>query len=440
MFSECLKKLQNKKVIVCVSGGADSMVLLALVCKYKEEYGIVPVVCHFEHGIRGKASVCDMELVKKRCNFYGVPFLLRRENIPEISGGANIEAVARQRRYAYFYECLKTQNADCLVLAHHKDDNVETVLMNIIRGCGIGGLAGMESTDKICRPLLHFTKEQLYKYAREHNIPFNEDETNKDTAYLRNSIRHELLPLLKQKNPKADEAIERLRQTAAAENDFFTRYIESENRINKKEYGYDINAADFENAHKALKGRYIGYILKKLGVTDYSAAVFADIEALANKETGKKVIVSKDISVYKNGEVLSFVKKKPEPDREYIISLTEKTVTPFGIFIPKRVDSTLTEQLKDEDMLYVGKEALNTVLKVRCRREGDKIKTFGGHSKKLKDIFIDKKVPVFLRNSLPVVLAGEEIIWVPCVVRGGGLTMNNGAGFLIKYEKLNQTN
>lgn len=432
-----LEGLRDKKVIICVSGGVDSMVLLDLICKSKYKLNIDAAVCHFEHGIRGKESELDMELVKQKCREYGLTVYVRREDIPVLCGGRNVEEFARNRRYGFFYECLKNLNADYLVLAHHRGDNCETVLMNIIRGCGIKGLCAMEQVSgSLVRPLLGVSKEQIYEYARENGIEFREDATNADVGYFRNFIRHELIPFLQEKNPKIEDAVERLRQIASLENDFLEDYVAALDWIIKTSYGYDIEVEKYLSSHEAIKRRSVFYVLKKLSGKDYDYRIFDDIDGLTSKETGKRVCAPRDVTVYKEKNVLSFVLNK-EPDmKEYSLDLSGVTDTPFGSFAVEPARGVSLEQVKKapKDEAYF---SLNEgeKLMVRARRKGDKIKIFGGGSKKLKDIMIDKKIPVFLRDSIPVVCIGDEIVWVPLVVRCAGAPFKENGGLLVKFCK-----
>lgn len=422
-----LSVLKNKKVLVCVSGGVDSMVLLDIVCRKRQELNIDVGVCHFEHGIRGRESVLDMELVQDRSRQYGVPCYVKREDIPVVSGGVNVEEVARQRRYGFFYDCLREQEADFLVLAHHRDDNCETVLMNLIRGCGIKGLCGMERVSgELCRPLLSVSKEQLYEYAKEQGIEYREDCTNADVSYFRNSIRHELMPLLKDKNPKIQEAVDRMREIAALENDFFEEYIGSLDWIKKTHYGYDIEVEEYRTAHEAIRRRTVYHVLRLMSGKDYDYHIFFDIDGLCGKETGKKVCAPHGVTIYKGEKVLSFVADR-EPVSEELKLKEGETKTPVGIFEAQTIEEIFLGDIKNSglDKAYFSCDADR--LTVRTRRQGDKVKLSGGGSKKLKDVFIDKKVPVFLRDFVPVVCVDDEIVWVAGVVRCGGYFVAEGS-------------
>jgi tRNA(Ile)-lysidine synthetase-like protein len=187
---EYTKKMQiNLKpgsYVVAVSGGVDSVALLHMLQSPPE---LKLVVAHFDHGIRPD-SRRDRLLVQALARRYGLPFLYDEGSL----GSAASEATAREARYTFLYKARSAAGADAIVTAHHKDDLLETAIINIIRGTGRKGLAGLRSTDDIMRPLLHLTKEQIGTYAREHGLEWHEDSTNLDTDYLRNYVRRAILP------------------------------------------------------------------------------------------------------------------------------------------------------------------------------------------------------------------------------------------------------
>ncbi len=174
------------KYIVAVSGGVDSVVLLNMLSNMPN---VELIIAHFDHGIRGD-SADDAKFVAKLAKSYGMPFETQRIELgPETS-----EAEARDARYAFLKKVQKKYHASAILTAHHQDDVLETVVINLTRGTGRRGLSSLKSSEGVIRPLLHMTKADLSKYAEEHSLTWREDSTNTDTKYLRNRIRHELLP------------------------------------------------------------------------------------------------------------------------------------------------------------------------------------------------------------------------------------------------------
>lgn len=186
------------KYIVAVSGGVDSVVLLHMLKNNvldgfgeSDEY----IVAHFDHGIRTESSE-DSAFVGQLAKEYGLDFECEQANL----GKDCSEDHARRERYDFLRQCCKKYNASAIVLAHHQDDVIETVVINIIRGTGWRGLSSLRSTDKLCRPLLNFSKQQLVDYAKQHSLAWVEDATNNDEKYLRNYIRHQVIPKAESKD------------------------------------------------------------------------------------------------------------------------------------------------------------------------------------------------------------------------------------------------
>lgn len=180
--------LQPGKYIVAVSGGVDSMALLHLLQQQPE---LELVAAHFDHGIR-EDSVADRLLVEETAKSYGLPYVFSEGKL----GKDSSEAMAREARYAFLRRVKTEQLADAIITAHHQDDLLETAVINLLRGTGRKGLSSMRSSYEIRRPLLHISKQQLRRYAEEHNVKWHEDSTNQDETYLRNYVRHRLLPRL----------------------------------------------------------------------------------------------------------------------------------------------------------------------------------------------------------------------------------------------------
>ncbi|HUB93771.1 MAG TPA: tRNA lysidine(34) synthetase TilS [Verrucomicrobiae bacterium] len=178
--------LQPGKYVVAVSGGVDSVTLLDLLTQLP---GLYLVVAHYEHGIRND-SLEDLYLVRELAHGYGLPFVYRRGYL----GHNASEAVARQARYEFLHHALRASGSRAIITAHHQDDLLETTVLNLLRGTGRRGLSSLKSTDVIKRPLLHLTKDELTRYAEQEKLRWREDSTNADERYLRNYIRHRIMP------------------------------------------------------------------------------------------------------------------------------------------------------------------------------------------------------------------------------------------------------
>lgn len=206
---------RGEKVLCAVSGGLDSMCLLFLLDAWCKERGGQLAAAHFNHRLRGGAADRDEEFVRNICGKWGIPLAVDRGDVGEYAEreGLSTEEAARNLRYAFLRRAAEEMECKRLYTAHHADDNAETVLLNLIRGTGLAGLAGMNwERDGICRPLLGVTREELEAYAAQWNVPHVEDETNADPeAAARNLLRLRVMPLLKELNPRA---VEHIGQTA----------------------------------------------------------------------------------------------------------------------------------------------------------------------------------------------------------------------------------
>ncbi len=199
---------KGESVVVGVSGGADSMVLLDLFSRIAKRWSLSITVAHVNHGLRGRASVNDMELVRKTALKMGFPFEVAKWKAPE---RGNLQDAARKFRYAFFKKVARRAGAQSIAIAHTKDDQAETVLLHLVRGSGLAGMAGMEwaghGRPRVIRPLLGFHRSQIERYAKSRNIRFAHDSSNDRTKYSRNYVRHNVLPLLETLNPAVRKSL-----------------------------------------------------------------------------------------------------------------------------------------------------------------------------------------------------------------------------------------
>ena len=213
--------LRGERVVCAVSGGADSMCLLHLV--WSQGYDVI--AAHFEHGIRGEESQRDAHFVETWCRKHGIPFVLGHGDAPGYAAenGLSLEEAARELRYDFLYKTAEAYGTDRILTAHSLDDNAETLLFNLIRGSGTAGLCGIpQSRGKLLRPLLHVSRAEIEAYLRENEVPHVEDSSNESDDYTRNLIRHRVMPLLKEINPRFPEAAERTARLSERDEAFFS--------------------------------------------------------------------------------------------------------------------------------------------------------------------------------------------------------------------------
>lgn len=196
-------------LLIAVSGGADSMVLLSLMGRLKKKWRLNLSVAHVNHNLRGRQSDRDEALVKNTCRKLKIPFYAAQWKAPR---KGNMHDEARRFRYEFFRTAAKKAGSHIIATGHHGDDQAETVLLKMVRGSGIKGISGIAWSSrvkdaKIIRPLLHFGRKDIERYAKKFGLPFRHDKSNDKTYYLRNKIRHNVLPLLEEMNPRVKESL-----------------------------------------------------------------------------------------------------------------------------------------------------------------------------------------------------------------------------------------
>jgi len=260
-------------VLCALSGGADSMYLLCRLLEGREKYGWTVYAAHFNHGLR-PAAQRDEDFVRDWCKRQGVPLAAGRADVPAFvrREGLSVEEGARILRYRFLAETAEAEGLALTATGHHAGDNAETVLMNLIRGCGLNGLTGIpERRGDIVRPMLNVTRREIGDYLKEHGVPHVEDETNADPAYTRNRVRLRLLPLLEELNPRAAEhicaAAARLREDEAE----LSRQAEriSGQGLDIPE-GLAVNVEPLREAPRPIALRACGQLLDKAGLSGES--------------------------------------------------------------------------------------------------------------------------------------------------------------------------
>ena len=296
---------KNDKVIVAVSGGPDSMCLVDSLYKLKEELEFEIIVAHVNHGIR-EESEQEKVYVETYCKERNIPFNYLKVDVPTLSKEQKIseETCGRNVRYEFFEELRKKENANTIAVAHNLNDNVETVLLNIIRGCGLKGLTGMDfKFNNIIRPLLTIEKRDILLYNKELELNPCFDKTNEEEIYLRNKVRLSLIPSLQELNPNFITNINRMRNILKEDNDFIEYYVEEIFKkviIEEDDSKIIFNFSLFMDEHDSIKNRIVRKIIeKKISNLDgiESIHVLDIIKLLKNNIRGKKYIIGNKFTI-----------------------------------------------------------------------------------------------------------------------------------------------
>lgn len=274
MFFDTSLFSANDRVLAAVSGGVDSVVLLHLLAELKKTLGFTLAVAHLNHQIRTGTAERDADFVETLAAKYQLPFYLGIKNIPQLveQSGLSLEDAARQARYDFFFQEAKAHNHNVLALAHHLDDQTETILFRLLRGAAAKGLSGIaaertEQNVRIVRPLLSTTKQAILQYAAAHKLTFYEDETNQDNIYTRNKLRNEILPLLKEINPSYQEGLQRTAEILRDDDVYLEKaaqqvYIEVV--LLDEPLRIKLDAVALQNYPRALARRVVRQAIEKL--------------------------------------------------------------------------------------------------------------------------------------------------------------------------------
>ncbi len=394
---------------VGVSGGIDSMCLLHFLNANKETLDIDVVAIHINHGIREESEE-EARFVMQKCREMGVRVYKFSIDAPKIAKEKHIsvETAAREGRYGVFEALVKKDIVDKIALAHHQSDQAETILMHIFRGSGLAGARGMEPVrDKIyIRPMLPVSKAEIVDYANKNAIEYVDDTSNTDNSYARNYVRNVVMKDILKKWPNAVEAINNFALAVCDDDDYIKSIIDS-NALIVDDKIVQMPCSYF-NGSSAIYSRIIFKTLSLIGAKkDIERKHIEMIKELAQAENGKKIKLPFDITVSKEYDFLTFVNNYVEkPTLNKAFKLDEFEAAGYGKICIKRVR---TVNMKNDGALYFDSKKVPKDARWRYREDGDVFEKFGGGTKKLKSFLIDKKVPVRVRDYIPVLASGNEV-------------------------------
>lgn len=431
MKNEFLKNLKSYNlegfgVLLAVSGGKDSMTMLDLFNYFKYELKLNLVVCHFNHSLRDDADR-DEKFVKTQCEKYGLKFYSKKEDVLLYSNENKLstEEGARFLRYKFFDEVKRIENLEYIATAHNKNDLAETVIMRILRGTGINGLIGIQSErGDLIRPILNFSRDEIEKHIEENNIPFVEDKTNFEELYLRNKIRLNLFPILKNEyNPRILDAISRLSNIAFDYSTISREYIASKEGLlwefNKEKILVYIEKLKLQSRsfRNIMYREFFEFISKDPDGINYK--IIEEIDNLIFSKTGKYIEIKNVVFKIEYDKLLIYDKNIFEnlEMKFYFENLDFSLYSTkfFDIIIEQSSFEEFKNLKQNKDLLFINKKYLD-FLKIRNKENGDFLELEFG-KKKLKDIFIDEKVSKDIRKNIPIFEIENNIVWVPNIRR-----------------------
>jgi tRNA(Ile)-lysidine synthase len=451
------------RIVVAVSGGPDSMALLHMLSSVAKEEEITLIAAHVNHGFRVQESAHELQVVENFARQLGIPCETIQLDLPSYieETGRNSQAAAREKRYAFLHEIAGRYGASRIALAHHGDDQAETVLMRLLRGTGLAGLAGIhskrfEKNVELIRPMLRMNKSGILRYCETYHIPYCEDSSNRERHYFRNIIRLDILPYLSQYNPQLPQSLQRLADVAAAEDGFMEERATAlfAGLVTQSPDGCALQCADLLGLHVALQRRLIKLILSYL-CTESEKISFDQIEtmrqAAANHMPGTwRMDAGAQVRCVREYDVMRWFKLSPsatagEVDYFYEIGKEQRYLElkqgnwVFEFAYVEQSEGALARPSSRYEAVF-DEAGLSCPLVVRNRRPGDRIQVLGlNGSKKVQDIFVDEKLAPLARGQYPLLCDAEgRLLWIPGIRRSGHALAGGGAGRLLRIRARNE--
>jgi tRNA(Ile)-lysidine synthase len=428
-------------LIVAISGGADSTALLDLLTRLPG-HNLRLIAAHLNHCLRGADSDGDQDFCRALAERYAIPFETVKIDVKQLAEvqRLNLEDAGRRARIHFLDQLRSEYGAAAVVLAHHADDQAETVLMRLLRGSGMTGLSGMAHCNQrgYVRPLLDITRAEIERYLRERGLDWREDASNRNTDFLRNRIRHQLLPFLEEYNPAIrsglastalllgdDEALlaDLTEQTCAA----------SFRRENEAIVG---TISQLLSLHPALLRRVLRHALKTLtgsleGISQRHSAAISTM--ITTERPNARLALPHGITAIREYDLLR-LRSATAPDAEFELTITApgSYALPAGGSLCIAATSTATIPT-DATSIFINLNTLHFPWLIRTFRPGDRMIPFGMHGrKKVKDIFIDRKIPASGRRRIPLLFCGDQLIWIAGICVSEQVRINTISATLVQ--------
>ncbi|WP_281637969.1 tRNA lysidine(34) synthetase TilS [Flavobacterium marginilacus] len=396
--------LKKKKLLLAVSGGLDSMVLLRL---FQElQYDIAIAHCNFQ--LRGMESFGDQKFIQDYADANRIPIFVTQFDTQAFAKDYKLstQVAARELRYNWFYELLETEKFDYLLTAHHADDNLETFLINLTRGTGLEGLTGIPvQNNRVVRPLLFFSRQEIENYAIANAVEWREDSSNASDKYVRNKIRHHLIPVLKELNPNFMSSFhntERYLQESLAmvEDAAIMVYQQVANEVGDQIH-FDLNQLMKLPNYQS----YLYQWLKEFGFTAWD-----DIYDLVNSQSGKQVFAA-DFRLLKDRDSLIL---SPIDETEEVEFLIDESTKEIKIPLKMAFSKVTAISVASNTVIFVDADQLVYPLVLRKWKTGDVFSPFGmgGKSKKVSKLYKDEKLSLIEKENTWLLCSNNQIVWV----------------------------
>ncbi len=419
--------LRGQKLFLAISGGLDSMVLLHLFQQL--DYEIVVLHCNFQ--LRGLESFTDQQFIQEYTTKNTIPFVCTQFDTEAFAKDFkfSIQVAARELRYSWFYEQLESQKGDFILTAHHADDNLETFFINLSRGTGLDGLTGIPAqNEKVIRPLLVFSRQQIEEYAVSNKIEWREDISNSSDKYLRNKIRQHLIPILKELNPNFMSSFEKtqvyLQESKELVDDAAVMVYQQVVKEKEKEIYFDLN--------QLLKlANYKSYLYQWL--TEFGFTAWDDIYDLVTNQSGKQVFAP-EFRLIKDRDYLILSPLKMDSNQhEYLIETNQSKVNfPLNLLF----SDVGAIGASSNSTIFVDREKLKFPLTLRHWNEGDVFQPFGmaGKSKKVSKLFKDEKLSLIEKENNWLLCSESQVVWVVGIRQDERFKIDSATKKILKIE------
>jgi len=410
---------KNDKILVALSGGPDSVLLLHFLNKYSRRFQIKIGAAHINHKIRGKEADLDEKFCRDLTGKLNIDFYSARKNVNHfaLKNKLSLEEAGRTIRYRILESIRKKYKYNKIATAHNCSDNAETVLLNLIKGTGIKGISGIpEKRNNIIRPILSLTKNEILEYLEVQNIPYRIDATNIDADYDRNFIRHKIIPEIKKRmNPALED-------TLFNSSEVFRNYSGLIEKLLKKDYAKIVhfieNILHFDiSGIKALDNELTGDIFKSAVERNFSSQItfndFKKFLALLNKQTGSTEDLSQGLMAVKERDEVLIVNNSGQKKFNTVKIREGEKIKFDGRTLYIRKCKNSAELNKNKNTEYISGDNLEEIFILRTWLPGDRFFPLGFEgSKKISDFLNDQKIPAYLKKNQLVLTNKNRIVWI----------------------------
>jgi tRNA(Ile)-lysidine synthase len=408
----------SKKILIALSGGADSVFALRFFNKYKKKYKIEIAAIHVNHNLRGKESLRDEKFCRSLCEKIGIEIFIESVNVKSFAkkNKLSIEEAARILRYQRFDKVLQKSNSDLIITAHNSDDNTESVLLNIVNGTGIDGISGISiKNEKLIRPFLCLSKNQITEYLENQKVDFVYDSTNEDTNFRRNYVRKEIIPLLKNINPSINKSVFNSSEVVKNQKLLLNYFIDEnfDKIVSKKNNDIFIDLNEIKNFPSEILGEILKRIFVEYLDLEFNYKFYLQFQELISSQVGTKFEFNKNFKAIKERNLLRISRKLKIAEKEIVMDLHSSTKVDGKLFkisklsrIPKNLNKQQNEEIISADNLCE-----NLIL--RKWKTGDRIQLLGMKgTKKISDVLTDLKIPILEKEHQLVLVNNNEIVYL----------------------------